>query len=44
MKKTDYFKYNTGAIENEKIRKEIIEVLEGGEEAIRKRKNKLGII
>jgi len=42
-KKTD-FEYKTGAIENDTIRKEIIEVLEGGEEAIRKRKNKLGII
>jgi hypothetical protein len=42
-KKKNYFEYNTGSIENNKIRKEIIEVLEGGEEAIRKRKNKLGI-
>jgi len=42
-KKTD-FGYKTGAIENDTIREEIIEVLEGGEEAIRKRKNKLGII
>lgn len=38
------FKYNTGSIENSKIRKEIIDVLEGGEEAIRKRKNKLNIV
>ena len=30
------FKYQTGAIENNKIRKEIIDVLEGGEDAIKK--------
>jgi len=43
-KKKTEFEYRTGAIENDMIRKEIIDVLEGGEEAIRKRKNKLGII
>ena len=42
-KKKNNFEYKTGAIENDVIRKEIIDVLEGGEEAIRKRKNKLGI-
>ena len=42
-KKKIHFEYDTGAIENDKIKKEIIDILEGGEEAIRKRKNKLGI-
>jgi hypothetical protein len=37
------FEYKTGAIENKVIKKDIIEVLEGGEEAIRKRWNKLNI-
>ena len=33
------FKYQTGAIENNKIRKEIIDVLEGGEDAMQKNKH-----
>lgn len=38
------FKYKTGAIENSAIKEEIIDVLEGGQEAMKKRKSKLGII
>lgn len=37
------FNYVSGSIENPEMRKQIIEILEGGEEAIRKRKNKLNI-
>ena len=37
-------KYQTGAIENNKIRKEIsLDVLEGGENAIKKRNTKLNV-
>lgn len=43
IKKKMYFIYETGSIENDIIKNEIIEVLEGGEEAIRKRKDKLSI-
>ena len=37
------FKYFTGAIENLEIRDEIIEVLEGGKDALAKRRDKLGL-
>lgn len=37
------FHYETGAIENENIRNEIIEILEGGEEAMTKRRDKLNL-
>lgn len=37
------FKYPSGAIENPTIRDEIVEILEGGEDALVKRMNKLGL-
>lgn len=37
------FKYPYGAIENQTIRDEIIEILEGGKEALAKRRDKLGL-
>lgn len=37
------FEYAWGAIENEPINKEIVEILEGGKEALRKRMHKLNI-
>ena len=41
--KNPAFRYSVGAIENPKIRGEIIEVLEGGKEALAKRRDKLGL-
>ena len=41
--KNPNFEYKSGSIENELMRKAIIDVLEGGEEALKKRKNKLNI-
>lgn len=41
--KNPNFKYPSGAIENPTIRDEIIEVLEGGKEALAKRRDKLGL-
>lgn len=42
-KQNGNFHYKTGSIENSEINCKIVEVLEGGEEAFRKRKDKLGI-
>lgn len=37
------FRYKTGSIENENINREIIDVLEGGRDALKKRRDKLNI-
>jgi len=37
------FHYTSGAIEEDDLNKEIVEILEGGEKAFEKRRNKLGI-
>ena len=37
------FSYKSGSIENESINKEIVEILEGGKEALRKRMKKLNV-
>ncbi len=41
--KKPVFKYDLGAIENTKIREEIIEILEGGKDALEKRRGKLNL-
>ncbi|KKR02448.1 MAG: hypothetical protein UT29_C0002G0010 [Candidatus Yanofskybacteria bacterium GW2011_GWA1_39_13] len=41
--KTPIFEYSSGAIEDKKISREIIEILEGGKIALAKRRDKLGL-
>ena len=38
-----YFEYENGAIEDERIRKSIVNILEGGEAAFRRRAEKLNL-